>query len=71
MDDVFGLPQPITGSETVTIRQVQNGQSALCTMPLSSLISIITLTALASSLPTARPSVSGVVWNNGGVVSIS
>ncbi|MDP9651722.1 hypothetical protein [Paraburkholderia caledonica] len=71
MNQVFGLPQPITGAETVTIRQTQNGQSALCTMPLSSLLSIITLSALTSQLPTTRPSTSGVVWNNGGVVSIS
>lgn len=71
MNQVFGLPQPITGSETVTIRQTQNGQPALCTMPLSSLLSIVTLSALTSQLPTTRPSTSGVVWNNGGVVSIS
>jgi hypothetical protein len=71
MSQVFGLPQPLTGSETVTIRQTQNGQTALCTMPLSSLLTVITLTALASGLPTTRPSAPGVVWNNGGVVSIS
>ncbi len=73
MTEIYGLPQPLTGAETVTIRQTQNGQSALCTMPLSQLASIIggTSTAWANSLPTTRPAVAGVLWNDGGAVSIS
>lgn len=69
--EIYGLPQPLTGSETVTIHQVQNGQIALCTMPLSMFASIVSSTAWAAHLPTTEPATSGVVWNNGGVVSIS
>jgi len=71
MNEIYGLPQPLTGKETVTIRQVQNGEEALCTMPLSCLLSVITLAELVSGLPTTRPATSGLPWNNGGVVSIS
>jgi len=71
MNEIYGLPQALTGAETVTIRQEQNGQSALCTMPLSQLIQVITLTALATGLPKDEPTTAGVVWNNNGVVSIS
>lgn len=71
MRDIYGLPQPLTGAETVTIMQVQNGQVALCTMPLSELSSIINSTAWSSTLPTDKPSSAGILWNNGGVVSIS
>lgn len=73
MIDVYGLPQPLSGNEIVTIRQEQNGQLALCSMPLSQLSSILNSnsTAWASGLPTTKPATAGVVWNNGGVVSIS
>ena len=71
MIEVHGLPQPLTGAETITIRQMQNGQMALCTMPLSELLQIITLNALANGLPIAEPATAGVVWNNSGVISVS
>lgn len=73
--EIHGLPQPLTGSETVTIHQMQNGQLANCTMPLSVLVSFISATtsstAWAATLSTTRPLTAGVVWSNGGVVSIS
>jgi len=73
MIEIYGLPQALTGSETITIHQMQNGQLSLCTMPLSALSAILsgTSTAWASGLPTISPSTRGVVWNNNGVVSIS
>lgn len=71
MTEIYGLPQPLTGSETVTIHQQQNGQLAMCSMPLSELSQIISSTQWANTLPTARPSTAGIVWNDGGVVSIS
>jgi len=73
--ETYGLPQPLTGSESITIKQEQNGQLALCTMPLSVFASFLSAnnssTAWASTLPTSRPSTAGVVWNDGGVVSVS
>jgi hypothetical protein len=72
MGDFYGLPQPLTGSETVTIQQVQNGLPALCSMPLSELSTILGQPAnWWSSLPTTLPTTSGIVWNNNGIVSIS
>jgi hypothetical protein len=71
MTEIYGLPQPLDGSETVTIHQVQNGQIAKCTMPLSQLASIISSTAWAVGLQTVRPSSAGVVWNDAGSISIS
>lgn len=71
MFDTYGLPQPLTGNETVTIHQMQNGQIAKCTMPLSQLASILSSTAWATGLPTTPPATAGVVWNDNGVVSIS
>ena len=71
MMKIHGLPQPLSGSELVTIGQMQNGQLAECTMPLSQLASIISSTSWAADLPTTKPSSAGVVWNDGGVVSIS
>jgi hypothetical protein len=68
---IFGLPQPLTGAELVTIRQMQNGHWAECSMPLSQLASILVSTAWAANLPTTEPTTAGVVWNNGGVVSLS
>jgi hypothetical protein len=69
--ELYGLPQPLTGAETVTIHQMQNGQLVKCTMPLSELASILSSTAWASGLPTTEPTTAGVVWNNAGAVSIS
>jgi hypothetical protein len=69
--ELYGLPQPLTGAETVTIHQVQNGQIALCTMPISQLATILSSTAWATGLPTTEPVTAGVVWNNAGVVSVS
>jgi len=73
MIELYGLPQPLTGAETVTIHQTQNGQLAKCTMPLSELVSLIgnSSTAWATCLPTVLPAAPGIVWNNNGVVSIS
>lgn len=73
MAEIYGLPQPLTGNEIVTILQMQNGQLVLCSMPLSDLQSIMNSnsTAWANNLPTTKPSTAGVVWNDGGVVSIS
>jgi hypothetical protein len=75
MTEIYGLPQPLTGSELVTIEQEQNGQIAKCSMPLSMLITYINAnnnsTAWAANLPTTKPSSAGVVWNDDGVVSIS
>lgn len=67
--DFYGLPQPLTGTELVTIHQEQNGQFAKCSMPLSQLATILGVNW--ASLPTTKPTVSGVAWNDGGVVSIS
>ncbi|WP_321899133.1 hypothetical protein [Paraburkholderia heleia] len=71
---IYGLPQALTGNETVTIQQQQNGQSALCTMPLSDLLTYINANApelWVASLPTALPAKPGIPWNNAGLVSVS
>lgn len=67
--DFYGLPQPLDGTEFVTIYQKQNGQIVKCSMPLSQLATILGINW--TSLPTTKPTVSGEPWNNGGVVSIS
>jgi hypothetical protein len=69
MTDVFGMPQPLTGSELVTIYQEQNGQLAKCSMPLSEFVAFI-MSSLASS-STTEPSTKGVLWNNAGAISVS
>lgn len=66
MSEIFGLPQPLTGLELVTINQIQGGQLAKCTMPLSAFVAFV-----FSSLPTTEPIAAGMPWNNAGVVSIS
>jgi hypothetical protein len=74
MSNIYGLPQPLTGAETVSIHQTQNGQLALCTMPLSELVSYLTTTSFSqwiASLSTTAPTTSGVAWNNNGVISFS
>lgn len=78
MAEIYGALQPITGSEIVTIYQQQNGQWVTCTMPLSVFASFVapsgssgSSTVWANTLPTTRPSTSGVVWNDGGVISLS
>jgi hypothetical protein len=71
---IYGALQPLTGEELVTVYQLQSGQMMTCSMPLSDLSSILTTgssTAWATGLPTTAPTSAGVVWNNGGVVSIS
>jgi hypothetical protein len=67
------LPQTLTGTELVTVHQMQGGVWVECTMPLSMLVPLLTpLVGLnPASLPTSRPSTSGVLWNDAGVVSIS
>ncbi|WP_133254661.1 hypothetical protein [Paraburkholderia unamae] len=69
MEQLYGLPQPLTGNEIVTIQQEQNGQFAKCSMPLSEFVTFIL--AGLTALSTAEPSEKGVLWNNAGVVSIS
>lgn len=66
---IHGLPQTLSGSEIVTIKQEQNGHWAECSMPLSMLSSI--LQPNWTSLPTVKPSLPGVLWNDNGVVAIS
>lgn len=68
--EFFGLPQPLTGNEVVTIRQQQNGEWAECTMPLSMLASVVG-NAWVKTLPTSEPLTAGIPWNNTGVISIS
>jgi hypothetical protein len=68
--NIFGLPQPLTGSETVTIHQQQNGQLAQCTMPISQLASYFNY-GIFANLQTTKPSEPGIPWNDNGVVSIS
>ncbi|AOJ69328.1 MULTISPECIES: hypothetical protein [Burkholderia] len=69
MSGIYGLPQPLTGNELVTIKQMQNGNWAECTMPLAALIQL--MSAFAASLPTDKPSTAGQLWNDAGVVAIS
>jgi hypothetical protein len=68
---IHGLPRQLDGTELVTIGQMQNGQLAECTMPLSELSTIIGGTAWAATLSTTKPALAGVLWNDNGVVSIS
>jgi len=73
MNIVYGAPQlPLSGSELVTIQQMQNGQLALCTMTLSDLSALLgSGTGWTANLPTTKPAAAGELWNNGGAVSIS
>lgn len=81
-DQVYGAPAALTGSELVTIRQTQGGNLALCTMPLSTLLTWIqsqgggTLTqgefnlmmaAWLAKLPTTPPTQGA--WLDNGVLS--
>ncbi|KGC03598.1 hypothetical protein DM81_3486 [Burkholderia multivorans] len=66
----YGLPQPLNGDEAVTIHQLQNGEWAKCTMPLSMLIQLV-IDSFLKNLPTEEPTTAGVAWNNAGVISIS
>jgi hypothetical protein len=69
-----GLSKPLTGSESVTIQQTENGQTSVCTMPLSDLLNQINAAAPAwwvAGLPTTLPPKVGVLWNNTGLLSIS
>lgn len=67
---IYGLPQPLTGSETVTIHQNQGNYGAKCTLPISELLNFFQ-SQYTANLPTTKPSTAGVMWNNSGVVSIS
>ncbi|CAG9205813.1 conserved hypothetical protein [Burkholderia gladioli] len=72
MKEIYALPQPLTGTELVTISQNQGGNWVHCTMPLSMLPAANSSgTAWAANLPTDKPATAGVVWNNNGVLSIS
>ncbi|HEX7911804.1 MAG TPA: hypothetical protein VF534_27435 [Paraburkholderia sp.] len=72
MSNIYGALQPLTGAETVTVQQTQNGQIVTCTMTLSSLSSLLgTSTEWAKNLDTNKPSTPGVVWNDAGSISIS
>ena len=69
-----GLSKTLTGCETVTIQQTENGQTSVCTMPLSGLLNQINAAAPAwwvASLPTSLPPKAGVLWNNTGSLAIS
>jgi hypothetical protein len=68
--EIYGLPQPLTGAEMVTIVQDQNGRPAKCSLPLSDLVALIAPTVF-KCLPTDEPSSPGIPWNNAGVISIS
>jgi hypothetical protein len=73
---IYGLPQlPLTGSETVTVHQMQNGQSALCTMPLSALAALLSVSApspaWAACLPTAPTADAKTWWLNSGSLTFS
>ncbi|MGG5541967.1 hypothetical protein P4G95_09200 [Burkholderia vietnamiensis] len=70
MNGIYGLPQPLTGNELVTIKQMQNGNWAECTMPLSALITQL-MGEFFASLSTVKPSIAGQPWNDAGVVAIS
>lgn len=62
MNQIYGLPQPLTGKELVTITQEQEGNQAICSMPISMLATILSSPASwAASLPTTEPATSGVV----------
>lgn len=76
--EIHGALQPLTGTELVTVYQEQAGQWVTCTMPLSVFASFVgsgsssgSSTAWASALSTTRPSTSGVIWSDGGVISLS
>lgn len=71
---IHALPQTLTGQELVTIQQDQNGQIVKCSMSLESFSLWVnggSSTAWANSLQSTLPATAGVVWNNGGMVSIS
>ncbi|PQV51804.1 hypothetical protein [Paraburkholderia sp. BL21I4N1] len=68
------LPNPLSGSEHVSIQQTQNGHTTTCTIALSDLLNQINAAAPAwwvASLPTTLPSRVGVLWNNNGSLAIS
>lgn len=73
MTDIYGAPQNLSGIETLTILQVQNGQLALCTATLNQVAALASFNfaAYAQALPTTKPSTTGVVWNDAGSISIS
>lgn len=66
---IYGLPQALSGNELVTIAQEQNGNLVSCSMPLSQLSAL--LATNWATLPTVKPAVPGVLWNDGGSISLS
>ncbi|MPV65845.1 hypothetical protein [Burkholderia sp. BE17] len=71
---IYVLPQPLSGAETVTIQQEQNGQMAECSMAVSEFLQYIAANEpelLMASLPSTLPSKAGIPWNNDGLLSIS
>jgi hypothetical protein len=73
MSELYGMPQPLTGAETITVQQMQNGQLVKCTVSLTVLAAFFgnTPAVWSASLPTALPATHGVLWNDGGVISVS
>lgn len=69
-----GLSKPLTGTESVTVEQTEDGETSVCTMPLAALLNQINAAAPAwwvASLPTTLPLKPGVLWSNTGMLSIS
>ena len=67
--EIFGHPQPLNGTELITIQQKQNGEWAQCSMPLSDVVAY--LAAWIAQLPATEPATANSLWNNAGVVSIT
>ncbi|KFX63832.1 hypothetical protein KBK24_0119205 [Burkholderia sp. K24] len=69
-----GLAKPLTGTESVTVEQTEDGQTSVCTLLLSDLLNQINVAAPSwwvASLPTTLPLKPGVLWSNTGMLSIS
>lgn len=77
MSGPYGAPQPMTGTEIVTIHQVQNGNLVKCSLTMNELLTWVQaaqqttfetqMAAWLKSLPTAPPT-SGA-WLDNGVLS--
>ena len=72
MITLHAQPQPLTGAEILTIAQMQSGNMVACSITLAALSAYIGGgTAWDTSLPTIAPTTAGVLWNNGGVISLT